>query len=182
MITDDDDKLAELANICAGHAASTLAMLLDNSMLTRVPRLRLLPAGRPLRSLFLREERAGGIFADLAGPFEAKAALLLSAGAVEEVVSRVSGKEDAQVSTLAVLAEVGNIAVSAAANALAQMLGGVSLPSVPHAGYAPEGELELPELVEIMPSVRSVADVLLYDRHGPLRMRFVLVPAVADID
>src|SRR5262249_21639201 len=106
VITDDDDKLAELANICAGHAASTLAMLLDNSMLTRVPRLRLLPAGRPLRSLFLREERVGGIFADLAGPFEAKAALLLSAGAVEEVVARVSGKEEAQVSTLAVLAEV----------------------------------------------------------------------------
>ena len=182
MITDEDDKLAELANICAGHAASTLAVLLDTSLLTRVPRLRTLPAGRPLRSLFLREERVAGIFADLAGPFEAKAALLLSAGAVEEVVGRVSGKEDAHASTLAVLAEVGNIAVSAAANALAQMLGGVSLPSVPRAGYAPEGELELPELVEILPNVRSVADVELYDRHGPLRLRFVLVPSLVDTD
>src|SRR5262249_43381477 len=108
VITDDDDKLAELANICAGHAASTLPLLLDPSLLTRVPRLRTLPAGRPLRSLFLREERVGGIFADLAGPFEARAALLLPAGAVEEVVARVSGKEHADGSTLAVLAEVGN--------------------------------------------------------------------------
>ncbi|HTO07536.1 MAG TPA: chemotaxis protein CheC [Myxococcota bacterium] len=182
MRTDDDDKLAELANICAGHAASTLALLLDGSLMTRVPRLRLLPAGRPLRSLFLREERVGAVFADLVGPYEAKAALLMSAGAVEEVVGRVSGKEDAHASALAILAEVGNIAVSAAANALAQMLGGVSLPSVPRAGYAPEGELELHELVEVVSCVRSVADVELYDRHGPLRMRFVLVPAASDLD
>jgi len=181
-MTDDDDKLAELANICAGHAASTLALLLDTSLLTRVPRLRMLPAGRPLRSLFLREERVGAIFADLAGPFEAKAGLLLSAGAVEEIAGRISGKEEAQSSPLAMLAEVGNIAVSAAANALALMLGGVSLPSVPRAAYSQEGELELAELCEILPCVRSVADVVLYDRHGPLRMRFVLVPSVVDAD
>lgn len=181
-MTDDDDKLAELANICAGHAAGTLALLFDNTLLTQVPRMRELPAGRPLRSLFLREERVGAIFADLVGPFEAKAGLLLSAGAVEDIVWRVSGKEEANSSPLAVLAELGNIAVSAAANALAAMLGGVALPSVPRASYAPEGDLELPEMVEILPIVRSVADVVLYDRHGPLRMRFVLVPVRRDID
>jgi chemotaxis protein CheC len=181
-VTDDEDRLAELANICAGHAASTLALLLDATLLTEVPRLRLLPAGRPLRSLFLRDERVAGIFADLRGPLEARAALLLSAGAVEDVVARVAGKEVSEPSVLAVLAEVGNIAVSAAANALAQMLGGTSLPSVPRAGYAQNGELDLRELVEIHDAVRAVADVVLYERHGPLRMRFVLVPAPVDID
>ncbi|HTO55737.1 MAG TPA: hypothetical protein VMR50_20300 [Myxococcota bacterium] len=182
MKTDEQDKLAELANICAGHAASTLALLLDTTLLTKVPQLRRLEAGRPLRSLFLREERAAAIFADLRGPFAAKAALLLSAGAVEDVVSRIAAKDDSSVSPLAVLAEVGNIAVSAAANALAMMLGGVSLPSVPRAGFAAEGELELVELTEILSSVRDVADVVLYDRHGPLRLRFVLVPELSDID
>jgi chemotaxis protein CheC len=181
-VTDDEDRLAELANICAGHAASTLALLLDTTLLTEVPRLRQLQAGRPLRSLFLREDRVAGIFADLHGPLEARAALLLSAGAVEDVLSRIAGKEGTERSALAVLAEVGNIAVSAAANALAQMLGGTSLPSVPRAGYAPNGELELPELCEIHDGVRAVGDVVLYERHGSLRMRFVLVPAPVDID
>jgi chemotaxis protein CheY-P-specific phosphatase CheC len=181
-VTDDDDRFAELANICAGHAASTLAVLLDTTLLTTVPRLRALPAGRPLRSLFPREERVAGILADLRGALEARAALLLSAGAVDEVVARVVGKEASEPSILSVLAEVGNIAVSAAANALAQMLGETSLPSVPRAGYAPQGELELPELVEIHHSIRSVADVAMYERHGPLRMRFVLVPGAVDID
>lgn len=181
-MTDDDDRFAELANICAGHAASTLAILLDTTLFTEVPRLRTLPAGRPLRSLFPRDERVAGILADLRGALEAKAALFLSAGAVEDVVSRVAGKEASGPATLSVLAELGNIAVSAAANALAQMLGETSLPSVPRAGYAPHGELELPELVEIQDSVRSVADVVMYERHGPLRMRFVLVPAAGDID
>jgi chemotaxis protein CheC len=181
-VTDDDDMLAELANICAGHAASTLAMLLETTLLSEVPRLRQLPAGRPLRSLFRREERAAGIFADLRGPFEARAALLLPAGAVEEIVARVAGKEGSDLSALAVLAEVGNIAVSAAANALAQMFGATALPSVPRASYEANGELDMPELVEVHDAVRSVADVVLYERHGSLRIRFVLMPAAVDID
>ncbi|MFI5317395.1 MAG: chemotaxis protein CheC [Myxococcota bacterium] len=181
-MTDDDDRFGELANICAGNAASTLALLLETTLLTHVPSVRTLPAGRPLRSLFPREERVAGIFADLRGALAAKAALLLSAGAVDDVVARVTGKEASEAIALAVLAEVGNIAVSAAANALAQMLGETSLPSVPRAGYSPRGELELPELVETHHSVRSVADVVLYERHGPLRLRFVLVPAAVDID
>ncbi len=181
-MTDEDDRLAELANILAGHAASTLAILLDTIMLTEVPRLRQLPAGRPLGSLFLREERVAGIFAELHGPLEARAALLLSAGAVEDVLSRIAGKEGSELSPLAVLAEVGNIAVSGAANALAQMLGGTALPSVPRAGYSSRGELQLPELSEIHDTVRTVGDVVLYERHGSLRMRFVLVPAPVDID
>jgi chemotaxis protein CheC len=174
------DKLAELANICAGHAASTLAVLLDTTLLTEVPELRDLPAGRPLSALFPRDQRVAGIFADLRGAFPAKAALLLSAGAVEDVVQRVAGKEASEVSSLAVLSELGNIAVSAAANALAQMLGETSLPSVPRAGYAPQGELDLPELTRFEPELRVVAKVVLSERHGPLRFHFVLMPGGAD--
>jgi chemotaxis protein CheC len=181
-MTRDDDRFAELANICAGHAASTLALLLDTTLLTEPPRLRELSAGRPLRSLFRREECAAGIFADLKGALEAKAALRLSAAALEEIASRVASKESSQLSATAVLAEVGNIAVSAAANALAQMLGRTSLPSVPRAGYSAGGELELRELSLVDETVRVVADVVMYERHGPLRFHFVLVPVIADID
>jgi chemotaxis protein CheC len=176
------DKLAELANICAGHAASTLAVLLDTTLLTEVPELRDLPAGRPLSALFPRDQRVAGIFADLRGAFPSKAALLLSAGAVEDVVQRVAGKEASEVSSLAVLSELGNIAVSAAANALAQMLGETSLPSVPRAGYAPQGELDLPELTRFEPELRVVAKVALCERHGALRFHFVLMPGGVDID
>ena len=178
----DRDKLAELANICAGHAAGALALLLDAVLLTEVPELRDLPAGRPLSALFPRDQRVAGIFADLRGAYPAKAALLLSAGAVEDVIERVAGKEASEVSAIAVLSELGNIAVSAAANALAQMLGGTSLPSVPRAGYAPQGELDLPELVRFEPELRVVAKVVLAERHGPLRFHFVLMPGNPDID
>ena len=181
-MTRDDDRFAELANICAGHAASTLAVLLDTTLLTEPPRLRELPAGRSLRTLFRREDCVAGIFADLQGALEAKAALLLSANAIDEVTSRAASKEASEVSVVAVLAEVGNIAVSAAANALAQLLGRTSLPSVPRAGYSPAGELALPELVESSDGVRVVADVVMYERHGPLRFHFVLVPVLSDID
>ncbi|HXX48952.1 MAG TPA: chemotaxis protein CheC [Myxococcota bacterium] len=181
-MTADDDRFAELANICAGHAASTLALLLDTTLLTEPPRLRELTAGRPLRALFRRDDRAAGIFADLRGALEASAALLLSAAAVGEISERIASKESSELSPLAILAEVGNIAVSAAANALAQMLGETSLPSVPRAGYSPGGELELPELVDVSDTTRIVADVVLYERHGPLRLHFVLVPVLADID
>jgi chemotaxis protein CheY-P-specific phosphatase CheC len=101
---------------------------------------------------------------------------------VDEISARIASKESSELAPLAILAEVGNIAVSAAANALAQMLGETSLPSVPRAGYSPGAELQLPELVEVFDTTRVVADVVLYERHGPLRFHFVLVPVLADID
>lgn len=174
------DRLAEIANVCAGNAATTLAALLDATLLFEPPRVRALAAGRPLASLFPAEERVAAVFADLDGALPAQAALLLSATAIDEVVARVAGKgpdEASASSTLAVLAEVGNIAVSAAANALALLLGQRSLPSVPRAGYARQGALGLRELAEGAPRGRTVIDVELVERAGPLRLHFVLIPA-----
>jgi chemotaxis protein CheC len=179
------DRLAEIANICAGHAASALAALLDATLLIETPRVHRLAAGRELAALFPREEKVAAVFADLHGALPAQAALLFSATAVDEVLSRVAGKradETSEVSTLSVLAEVGNIAVSAAANALAEMLGGRALPSVPRAGHARQGVLAMPELERPAASSRTVLIVELVERAGPLRLRFVLVPADVPID
>ncbi len=178
-MSSEADRFAEIANVCAGHAATTLAALLDATLLFEPPRVRALAAGRPLGSLFAREERVAAVFAELEGALPAQAALLLSATAVDEVVARVAGKspdEASAASTLAVLAEVGNIAVSAAANALAELLGQRSLPTVPRAGYARQGALRLPELEDGAPRGRTVIDVELIERGGPLRLHFVLIP------
>jgi len=184
-VSSQEDRLSEIANICAGNAASALAVLLDATLLIEPPRMRTLRAGQPLASLVPAEDRVAAVFADLDGALPAQAALLLSATAIDEVLARVAGKgadETSEVSTLAVLAEVGNIAVSAAANALAQLLGVRSLPSVPRAGYARQGDLSLPELARGAAADRIVLDVELVERGGPLRLHFTLVPADGAID
>jgi chemotaxis protein CheC len=176
----DADRLAEIANVCAGHAATALAVLLDATLLFEPPRVRELPAGEPLASFFPRQERVAAVFAELDGALPAQAALLLSATAIDEVIARVAGKnpdETTAASTIAVLSEVGNIAVSAAANALAELLSCRSLPSVPRTGYARQGVLALPELEDGETRSRTVIDIELVERAGPLRLHFVLIPA-----
>lgn len=173
------DRIAEIANICAGHASSALADLLDATLLFEPPTVHALPEGRPLETLFAREDRVAAVFVELEGVLRADAALLLSASAVEEVLARVAGKsaeETSAGSTLTVLAEVGNIALSAAANALAVLLGERSLPSVPRAAYAREGTLSMRELGRGAERARTVVVVELVERAGPLRLHFVLVP------
>jgi chemotaxis protein CheC len=173
------DRLAEIANICAGHAATALASLLDATLLMEPPLLHALPPGRPLRSLLAPADRVAAVFVDLQGALRAQAAIALSASAIDEVLARVAGKsadETSEVSTLTVLAEVGNIAVSAAANALAELLGERSLPSVPRAGYAREGLLSMRDLDQTSNRERSVLVVELIERGGPLRLHFVLAP------
>jgi len=184
-VSEQADRLAEIANICAGHAATALASLLDATLLIEPPRLHALPANRPFATLFAAEDRVAAVFVELEGALRAKAAILLSASAVEEVLARVAGKsadETSQVSTLTVLAEVGNIALSAAANALAELLGERSLPSVPRAGYARQGVLAMRELERGVPLDRVVLIVELIERAGPLRLHFALVPADEPID
>jgi chemotaxis protein CheY-P-specific phosphatase CheC len=75
-----------------------------------------------------------------------------------------------------VLAEVGNIAVSAAANALAALLRQRSLPSVPRAAYARAGALSLRDLDRGESRERDVHVVELVERGGPLRLHFLLAP------
>jgi chemotaxis protein CheC len=184
-VSEATDRLAEISNICAGHAATALATLLDATLLMEPPQLHTLRAGEPLDSLLAPEDRVAAVFVDLEGALRARAALSLSATAVDEVLARVAGKsaeETSEVSTLTVLAEVGNIAVSAAANALAELLGGRSLPSVPRAGYARQGELSMRDLDEASPRARTVLVVELVERGGPLRLHFVLEPADEPID
>lgn len=179
-MSEADDRLTEIANICAGHAATALASLLDATLLMEPPRLHILLAGQPLASLLAPEDRVAAVFIELDGALRAQAAIALSATAIDEVLARVAGKsadETSEVSTLTVLAEVGNIAVSAAANALAALLGERSLPSVPRAGYARHGVLSMRELDRGLGRARRVLIVELIERAGPLRLHFVLTPA-----
>ena len=44
----DADRLAETANVCAGHAATALATLLDATLLFEPPRVRELAPGQAL--------------------------------------------------------------------------------------------------------------------------------------
>lgn len=132
------DKHAELTSICAGNAANALAQLLGTTLRMGPPRSWTLHDGRLPQELFGPDERVTAVLAELEGAVAGPAGLILRRDVLEWILARLIG--DGRVSTLSeralsALCEVGNIAVSAAANALADLARGAVLPSVPRLGF-----------------------------------------------
>ncbi|MCP4003519.1 MAG: hypothetical protein GY725_04935 [bacterium] len=175
----DEDHLAELANISAGHVATVLARLLDKTLLMDPPQVRLIPPDSgPLDSMS-DEERAAVVYADLVGVYPGQAALVLPEHAIVAIVERLVGKtlEDEELDDRArsALCEMGNIAISAAANALGEIEGGIVIPSLPR--------LEL--VAETVPALTGrpgteasyVAEVELFEPQGEMRLLFLWIPS-----
>jgi chemotaxis protein CheC len=132
------DKRAELTSLCAAHAATALAQLLGTTLRIGTPRCWVLEDGRLPAELFAAQERVTAVVASLEGPVAGPAGLILRRGLLQWMLGRLIGDSDVNTLSeraLSALCEVGNIAVSAAANALSEQLGGVVLPSVPRLGF-----------------------------------------------
>jgi len=140
-------KNAELTRLCAVRAAETVGQLLGAELSPEPPRVWTLGDGRLPAELFSSQERVTAVLAELEGTVGGPAGLILRRDLLEWLLRRLTG--DGNVKTLSeralsALCEVGNIAVSAAANALSEVVGGVVLPSVPRLGFekAAAGTLE----------------------------------------
>ncbi|MCZ6784672.1 MAG: chemotaxis protein CheC [Proteobacteria bacterium] len=116
------DRLRELANIGAGHAADAFAQLTGRPMWMAVPRVR--PSEDPEP-----EGRATGVFFEVNGSLRALVGILFRPGECEEVV-RCLGASRGGGDHASLLTEVGNILVSHMASAIADTLGGRLLPSL----------------------------------------------------
>jgi chemotaxis protein CheC len=130
------DRLSELLNIGAGHAASALAVLLGRTFWMRVPRARgvgagAAPAGEAAPGpgiadgaalLFEVEGSAGGIVA-----------LFLPGASREALAERLLGEGARERPELvdSALREAGNVVVSHVCSAIADTLGARLVPSVP---------------------------------------------------
>jgi chemotaxis protein CheC len=170
------DRLCELANVGAGHAAGALAQLLGRPILMDPPRVRVASRERSPGGALGVE--TAGVFFELEGalagvlgvlfPSRSRAALL------EALLQDASPHSEEAESALR---EVGNILASHAVSAVADLVGGRLLPSLPVlAGEAAGAVLE---------SLQARGEPLriesrLVERSGALRSLLVWIPARLD--
>jgi chemotaxis protein CheC len=145
------DRLQELANIGAGHAATAFATLAGRRIWMGVPRtckLGGLPfAGAPTRvGTVGGHEWSTGVFFEFEGCVDALVGILFQASASEEVIRCIVGMDEGELPPHIIesaLMEVGNILASHVASAIADTLGERLLPSIPTlAMNGAENELE----------------------------------------
>lgn len=133
------DRVRELTNIGAGHAATAFAALVGAPIRMRVPTVRILraqSAGSAFVATAGDDERRGmaGIFFEMEGGLGGVLALLFPLASRDRILQALTGQgppELAREVAESALREVGNILVSHVANAMADTLGTRILPSVP---------------------------------------------------
>jgi chemotaxis protein CheC len=130
------DRVRELTNIGAGHAATAFAQLVGRPCRMRVPTVRLLRA-EAAGSAFVaspRDDERGplcGVFFEVEGGLGGVIALLFPAPARDLLLRTLAGAAAPADAAASALREVGNILISHAVSAMADTLGTRLLPSVP---------------------------------------------------
>jgi chemotaxis protein CheY-P-specific phosphatase CheC len=147
-MTPKRDALERLAEACARRAGSVLASLLERKLDPDRVGLEVIAAGDLARHLPDGQDLAA-VLAELEGSSVGRIALIVSSGAAREAISslveargrkRRTGLATDLLAASALL-EMGNIAFSAAANALAESIGGRVFPSVPRFSSDPAADL-----------------------------------------
>lgn len=174
------DRLLEYAKTGAQAAADTLTRVLERDVRVEPPRCQKLELGELPASVFPPNEETLAIFADLIGAATGQAGIALpkaQAGELTRLLFKDGSPELHEERAHSALCELGNIVLSAAAGAIAQLVGGVVIPSVPRLADDMAGALLL-ELIH--PELRRLpaylAETDLVEHDGPLRLRFVWIP------
>jgi chemotaxis protein CheC len=174
----DVDRLSELANIGAGHAATALARLTGRTVWTRVPVVKAMPdADSPDRSE--RDSATRGVFFDLDGCVGGVVGVLFRPQQGNAVARRVLGVTGGEVETerlRSALCEVGNILVSHLASAIADTLGEKLVPSPPTLAMD-HAQAEISGLCERRGGEHPIRiDCELSDEAGELGSLLVVIP------
>jgi chemotaxis protein CheC len=174
-----EDRLREVTSIGAAHAASALAKLFDRVVMIEPPRCRKLDVADIASAIFRPEEWVAGVFVEVTGAVRGRMGILLSQDVVEDVLERLGvGLADGlDERARSALGELGNIATSAAVTAMAELEGGIVLPSTPWVGYDTAGALLIEALhpyLERLPAY--LAETELADRDRVLPLRFLWIP------
>ena len=135
----DVDRVRELTNIGAGHAANAFARLVGRPCRMRVPTVRLLraeSAASPFVVSAQEDERRGmtGIFFEIEGGLGGIVAVLFSPSSRDQLVEQLTGTPPHQASptlSQSALREFGNILASHVVSPMADALGVAILPSIP---------------------------------------------------
>ena len=172
------DRLSELANIGAGHAATAFAGLAGRTMWMRVPRVRALGDELP-RAAASSGGGVTGVFFDVEGAVGALVGILFQTAECESVVRRLLGDRSGPLdpeTVKSVLTEVGNILASHVASAIADTLGDRLVPSVPSLAMG-DADRQLPERAARRAGEHPVRiECELTDGMGELGGLLVVVP------
>jgi chemotaxis protein CheC len=181
----DVDRVRELTNIGAGHAATAFARLVGRPCQMRVPTVRLLRAESAAAPFLVGtgdDERRGmtGIFFEIEGGLGGIVAILFSPSSRDQLVEHLTGMPTTEASpaiSQSALREFGNILASHVVSPMADALGVAILPSIPV--LAMEGALEvLGSLIGLrqrgQPALRIETEIS--DRRKDFQSLLVFVP------
>jgi chemotaxis protein CheY-P-specific phosphatase CheC len=178
------DRLTELANIGAGHAAGAFAQLVGRTIWTEVPLVAQGDESSFARPVLRAQDRlespwCTGVFFEFDGCLDALVGILFPEKASEALVRRIVGIEDGEIEPAMIesaLMEVGNILASHVASAIADTLGARLLPSIPILAMEDADEA-FSDWVEsrVGPGALRIESGL-RDETNALRGRLILVP------
>lgn len=179
------DRLRELVNIGAGHAAGAFGVFVGRTFTMRVPVIRLLrpeTASAPFVADVRDDPRLdlAGVFFEVEGGLGGLVALLFPIGVRDRVLELLlgpGGSRAGHAQQESALRELGNILASHMVSAIGETLGTPVLPSVPRLTMR-DAAAALAALVAHQagngPVVRVETEIL--DENGELRGILVLVP------
>ncbi|MCU0670869.1 MAG: chemotaxis protein CheC [Myxococcota bacterium] len=127
-VGDELDRLCELANVGAGHAATALARLVKRPIRMSVPRLRM---GAAAPAIDGPDGGDAWIFFEVQGALGGALVLRLPGAARAALVAELVGDDETGAHAESALREVGNILASHALSAVADLVGSRVLPSLP---------------------------------------------------
>lgn len=182
------DRVRELTNIGAGHAATAFAQLVGRPCRMRVPTVRLLRA-EAAGSAFVassRDDERGplcGVFFEVEGELGGVIALLFPAPARDLLLRALAGAAASREAAESALREVGNILISHAVSAMADTLGVRVLPSIPVLAMEDAASV-LASLVSLRGSGENALriETEISDAEGEYRGLLVFVPDAACLE
>ena len=174
------DRLTELANVGAAHAAGAFSQLVGQTIRTGVPVVVESEAAKP----FFAEGESDspwstGVFFRFEGCLDALVAILFPGVASEALVRRIVGIESGDLAPQVIesaLMEVGNILASHVASAIADTLGSRLLPSIPSLAMENAEDALRSFIEDAVGSDELRIESALSDETGALRGRLILVP------
>lgn len=175
------DRLAELANVGAGHAAGAFAQLVDRPIWVEAPVV--VEGDESGRRPAHGSHWCTGVFFEFAGCLDALVGILFPRPASEAMVRRIVGVEPGALTPERIessLMEVGNILASHVASAIADTLQARLLPSTPSLAMQ-DAEHAFSAWIEARLGEHTLQiESALHDRRFELEGRLVLVPTHAE--
>lgn len=180
MIDEEIDRLSELVNIGAGHAAGAFSQLTGHTISMECPRVVRDDDADSVRrpgGKAADEAWSAGVIFEFDGCVSALVGILFRRSMRDAIVSKLLGGQPntlPQESVDSILMEVGNILASHVASAIADTLGARLLPSIPTL-VVEDAESTLDELAERRGNGIRI-ECELVDRLGDLGGLVVMIP------